>query len=42
MPEVFGIAVEEEIATRDGLRQYRNPPSRFVANKVIDHVDDLA
>jgi uncharacterized protein len=42
MIEVFGIQVEEEVVTRDGLRQYRKPPSRFVANKVIDHVDDLA
>ena len=42
MADVFGIPVEEEITTQDGLRTYRNPPSRFVANKVIDHVDDLA
>ncbi|MEO0677945.1 MAG: MSMEG_1061 family FMN-dependent PPOX-type flavoprotein [Pseudomonadota bacterium] len=42
MAEIFGIPVEEEITTQEGLRTYRNPPSRFVANKVIDHVDDLA
>ena len=42
MADVFGISVEEEITTQEGLRTYRNPPSRFVANKVIDHVDDLA
>lgn len=42
MTDVFGISVEEEIATRGDLRRYRNPPSRYVANKVIDHVDDLA
>lgn len=42
MADVFGICVEEEVTTRDGLRAYRNPPSRFVANKVIDRVDDLA
>lgn len=42
MADVFGIEVEEEITTRQGLRTYRNMPSRFVANKVIDHVDDLA
>ena len=42
MAEVFGIDVEEEVKTRQDLRTYRNPPSRFVANKVIDHIDDLA
>lgn len=42
MVDVFGIAVEQEITTREDLRTYRNPPSRFVANKVIGHVDDLA
>lgn len=42
MVEVFGISVQEEITTQGGLRQHRKPPSRLVANKVIDHVDDLA
>ena len=42
MADVFGIQVESEVTTSDELRQYRNPPSRFVANKAIDHVDDLA
>lgn len=42
MVEVFGIDVEEEVTTQQALRSYRNPPSRFVANKVIGHVDDLA
>ena len=42
MPAVFGINIDEVIATQDELRGYRKPPSRFVANKVIDHVDDLA
>lgn len=42
MADVFGIPVDEEITTQEGLRTYRNPPSRFVANKVIGHVDDLA
>lgn len=42
MAHVFGIPVDEEITTQEGLRTYRNPPSRFVANKVIGHVDDLA
>ncbi|MEM9432308.1 MAG: MSMEG_1061 family FMN-dependent PPOX-type flavoprotein [Pseudomonadota bacterium] len=42
MTDVFGIPVEEEITKQEGLRTYRNPPSRFVANKVIGHVDDLA
>lgn len=42
MADVFGVPVEEEVTTQEGLRTYRNPPSRFVANKVIDHVDDLA
>lgn len=42
MEDVFGIPIEEEIKTPDTLRAFRKPPSRFVANKVIDHVDDLA
>lgn len=42
MADVFGIPVEEEITAQAALRQYRKPPSRFVSNKVIDHVDDLA
>jgi len=42
MADVFGISVEEEVTTQECLRKYRNLPSRFVANKVIDHVDDLA
>ncbi|MEO0544472.1 MAG: MSMEG_1061 family FMN-dependent PPOX-type flavoprotein [Pseudomonadota bacterium] len=42
MADVFGIDVESEITSQDELRRYRNPPSRFVANKAIDHVDDLA
>ncbi len=42
MADVFGISVEEEVTTHDGLREYRKPPSRFVANKVIGHVDDVA
>ncbi len=42
MADVFGISVEEEITTQEQLRTFRKPPSRFVANKVIDHVDDLA
>lgn len=42
MADVFGIPVEEEVTTQAGLRTYRKPPSRFVANKVIGHVDDLA
>lgn len=42
MANVFGIDVDEEVTTQQDLRTYRNPPSRFVANKVIDHIDDLA
>ena len=42
MPDVFGIPVEEVIATQERLRQFRKPPSRFVENKVIDHIDPLA
>ncbi|MEQ8480637.1 MAG: pyridoxamine 5'-phosphate oxidase family protein [Hoeflea sp.] len=42
MADVFGISVDEEVTTQNCLRKYRNPPSRFVANKVIGHVDDLA
>ncbi|GAA0788061.1 pyridoxamine 5'-phosphate oxidase family protein [Roseibium denhamense] len=42
MPNVFGIAVDEEITTQQGLREHRQPPSRFVANKAIDHVDGLS
>jgi PPOX class probable FMN-dependent enzyme len=42
MAVVFGIPVDEEVTTQVGLRTYRKPPSRFVANKVIDHVDALA
>ena len=42
MATVFGIELDEEITTREGLRTWRKPPSRFVANKVIDHVDPLA
>lgn len=42
MVDVFGITVEKEVTTQEDLRTHRNPPSRFVANKVIGHVDDLA
>ena len=42
MIDVFGIPVEEDISTQEALRQYRNAPSRFVANKGIDLVDDVA
>ncbi len=42
MPQVFGIDVAEVVGTQDTLRQWRKPPSRFVADKVIDHVDDLS
>lgn len=42
MAEVFGLTVDEEITSQEVLRQYRKPPSRFVSNKVIDHVDELA
>ncbi len=42
MAQVFGIEIEEEVTSQAALRTHRNPPSRFVANKVIDHVDDLA
>lgn len=42
MPDAFGISVDEEITTREALRQFRKPPSRFVENKVIDHIDPLA
>lgn len=42
MPDVFGIAVDDEITTREELRKFRKPPSRFVENKVIDHIDPLA
>ena len=42
MRNVFGRAVEEEITTQQSLRKHRKPPSRFVANKSIDHVDSLS
>ena len=40
--QVFGIAVDRHFATVDALREEAQPPSRFVSDKVIDHVDDLA
>lgn len=42
MPEVFGIEVDQVIDSQARLREFRKPPSRFVANKVIDHIDPLA
>jgi predicted pyridoxine 5'-phosphate oxidase superfamily flavin-nucleotide-binding protein len=32
---------EEVIATHDRLRQIVSPPSPAIANKVIDHIDDI-
>ena len=42
MPNVFGYDVSEVIETQAELRGHYNPPSRFVNNKVIDQIDDLA
>lgn len=40
--ETTGRRGEDEVATQQDLRTYRNPASRFVANTEIRHVDDLA
>lgn len=42
MPEIFGYSVDEEIATADQLRDHARAPSDRIANKAIDHVDDLS
>ncbi|OWU83323.1 hypothetical protein ATO6_19525 [Oceanicola sp. 22II-s10i] len=42
MPSVFGYDVGEVVETPADLRRLYNAPSRFVGNKVIDHIDELA
>jgi hypothetical protein len=42
MTEIFGIDVEETITSRAELRDIIAPPNARTADKVIDHVDDLA
>ena len=42
MVQVFGTEVARAICSRAALREIAKPPSRFVANKVIDHIDALA
>ena len=42
MVTIFRLPFDEEISTQEGLRTYCKPTSRFFANKIIDHVDDLA
>jgi len=42
MTEVFGIDVEERITSGAELRDIIAPPNARTADKVIDHVDDLA
>lgn len=42
MPKVFGYNVSEAISTQSDLRAHYNAPSRFVNNKVLDHIDELA
>lgn len=42
MPQAMGIEVARVFRTRADLREVANPPSRFVANKAINHVDALA
>ena len=42
MTEIFGIDVEKTITSRAELRDIIAPPNARTADKVIDHVDDLA
>lgn len=42
MPNVFGYDVNEVIETHTELRAHYDLPSRFVNNKVVDHIDELA
>jgi len=42
MDEIFGHRVDEHIQSTTALRKHVNPPSHYVNNKVIDHVDALA
>ena len=42
MTEIFSIEVEETITNRAELRDIIAPPNERVADKWIDHVDDLA
>ncbi len=42
MPEVFGYQVDEAITSPEELRQHYKMPSRYVSDKVIDHIDPLA
>lgn len=40
--EIFGHKIDRVISTREGLRSVYKEPSKFVSNKVIDHIDALA
>lgn len=42
MAEIFGIDVEETITSAAELRDLIAPPNARTADKVIDHIDDLA
>ncbi|MDF0598941.1 MSMEG_1061 family FMN-dependent PPOX-type flavoprotein [Psychromarinibacter halotolerans] len=42
MPSVFGYEVDEAITSPEQLRQHYKMPSRYVSDKVIDHIDPLA
>lgn len=42
MDEVFGQSVEQHLTSPASLRQLQPAPSHWVANKVIDHVDELS
>jgi len=42
MPNVFGYDVSEVIETQTELREHYDAASRFVNNKVIDQIDELA
>ena len=41
MTQIFGIDVEETISSSTELRDIIAPPNLRVADKVIDHIDDL-
>lgn len=42
MIKAFGHKVDKVLTKREHLRSVYNEPSKFVASKVIDHVDELA
>ena len=42
MTQIFGIDVEETISSSTELRDIIAPPNLRVADKVIDHIDDLS